>query len=184
MDNIRLSWDLFVVVFFSIVLAYSFIVGRKQSIKIIIAIHLAFLAVDSFSYSLSSFGIYSIMAKMFNTELLLTAIIFKCVLFITLIVLLARHNAFEVNIENDSQMVGGYFLSTAIVGTCAAALMLVVIFYFTSGHTLSFLNTNADSTGLIIIRNQSYLARAIIDNAHIWFFLPTIALLALMFRKD
>ncbi|MFN7160927.1 MAG: hypothetical protein ACK4NC_04960 [Candidatus Gracilibacteria bacterium] len=182
--DIRLSWDLFVIVFLSIVLAYSFIVGRKQTIKIIIAIHLAFLAVDSFSYFLSSFGIYGVMAKMFSTDLLLTAIIFKCILFIILIVLLARHHAFDVNIDNDSQMFGGYFLSTALIGAFTAALMLVVIFYFTSGYTLSFLNTNTTSSSLVVIRNQSYLARFIIDNAHIWFFLPTMALLALMFNKE
>lgn len=184
MYNISLSWDLFVIVFLSIVLAYSFIVGRKQTLKIIIAIYIAFLSVDSFSFFLSSFGIYGVMAKMFSTDLLLTAVVFKSVLFIILIVLLARHHAFDVNIDNDSQMIGGYFLSTAFIGAFTACLMLVVIFYFTSGNTLAFLNTNVSSSSLIVIRNQSNLARFIIDNAHIWFFMPTIALLVLMFKKE
>ena len=44
--NIVLSWDLFIVVFFSVIIAYSFIVGRNQTIKIIIGTYMATLAAD------------------------------------------------------------------------------------------------------------------------------------------
>jgi hypothetical protein len=36
--NLTLSWDLFIIVFFALVVTYSFIIGRKESMKIIVSI--------------------------------------------------------------------------------------------------------------------------------------------------
>ena len=44
--NITLSWDLFVIVFFAMVVAYSFIIGKHESVKIIIATYIATVAVQ------------------------------------------------------------------------------------------------------------------------------------------
>ena len=44
--EINLSWDLFVIVFFAVIIAYSFIIGRNQTLKVIIASYIAILASD------------------------------------------------------------------------------------------------------------------------------------------
>jgi hypothetical protein len=46
MENLRLSWDLFIIVFFGVIIAYSFIIGRNQTLKIIIATYMAILTAD------------------------------------------------------------------------------------------------------------------------------------------
>ena len=47
--EINLSWDLFVIVFFTVIIAYTFIIGRNQSIKVIISTYIAILAADGVS---------------------------------------------------------------------------------------------------------------------------------------
>lgn len=178
--NISLSWDLFVVVFFAIILAYSFIVGRKQSIKIIIAIYVSFLTADAAGHFFGKTIGYSIPAKLFAMDPMLTAIVIKSLMFIVLIVLLSRHHAFDVQIEDGNYELG-YVLSTIFVGILAAALILTTIFYFTSGNTLTLLMENRAPTSLASIRSQSEFARKIIDNSYFWFFLPTLSLITLMF---
>ena len=44
--EINLSWDLFVIVFFTVIIAYTFIIGRNQAVKIIISTYIAILAAD------------------------------------------------------------------------------------------------------------------------------------------
>ena len=177
--NISLSWDLFVVVFFSIILAYSFIVGRKQTIKIIIAIYASFLTADAFGYFFGQTVGFTIPAKLFAIDPSLSSVVVKSVIFIILIVLLSRHHAFDVQIEDGNYELG-YMVSTLFVGSLAAALMLVAIFYFTSGSNLTLLTHGPAPSSLMVIRAQSEFARKIIDNSYIWFFLPTLSLVGLM----
>jgi hypothetical protein len=44
--NVTLTWDLFIIVFFAMVMAYSYIIGRHQAAKIIFASYIAIIAVQ------------------------------------------------------------------------------------------------------------------------------------------
>ena len=44
--NLNLSWDLFILVFFAVVVAYSFIIGKNQTLKVILGTYLAVLCAD------------------------------------------------------------------------------------------------------------------------------------------
>ena len=44
MVNLTLSWDLFIVVFFAIIVSYSFIIVQHQSMKVIIASYIGIIA--------------------------------------------------------------------------------------------------------------------------------------------
>jgi lipoprotein signal peptidase len=55
--EINLSWDLFVVVFFTVIIAYSFIIGRNQTLKIIIASYIAILTSDGIGNLIERFFI-------------------------------------------------------------------------------------------------------------------------------
>ena len=44
--NVTLTWDLFIIVFFAVIITYSFIIGRREAIKIIIATYIAIVAVQ------------------------------------------------------------------------------------------------------------------------------------------
>ena len=49
------TWDLFIIVFFAIIIAYSFIVGRNSTLKIVIASYLAILTADGFGNMIDRF---------------------------------------------------------------------------------------------------------------------------------
>ncbi|MDP7069092.1 MAG: hypothetical protein QF815_01075, partial [Candidatus Peribacteraceae bacterium] len=40
------TWDLFIIVFFGLVITYSFIIGKHEAVKIIISTYIAILAVE------------------------------------------------------------------------------------------------------------------------------------------
>jgi hypothetical protein len=42
--NITLSWDLFIIVFFATVMTFSFIMGKLETVKIVICTYIAILA--------------------------------------------------------------------------------------------------------------------------------------------
>ena len=45
--NIELSWDLFVLVFFVVIMAYSLIIGRDNTLKVILGTYVAALTADA-----------------------------------------------------------------------------------------------------------------------------------------
>ncbi len=46
--NIQLTWDLFILVFFVVIVAYSLIIGRGNTLKVILGTYVAALAADAF----------------------------------------------------------------------------------------------------------------------------------------
>jgi hypothetical protein len=45
--NITLSWDLFVVVFLVVIIAYSLIIGRDNNLKVILGTYVSMIAADA-----------------------------------------------------------------------------------------------------------------------------------------
>jgi len=45
--NITLSWDLFVIVFFVVILAYSLIIGRDNTLKVVVGTYISMIAADA-----------------------------------------------------------------------------------------------------------------------------------------
>ena len=45
--DLQLTWDLFIIVFFVIVVAYSLIIGRDNTIKVILGTYVAIVCADA-----------------------------------------------------------------------------------------------------------------------------------------
>ena len=177
--NIALSWDLFLVVFFVIIVAYSFIVGISKNLKILISAYISILVADGFSEILRKY--------FFSAEPLIpifregeddTFVIFKITIFIIFMVLLVIRGNYSVNISFQK---GGFlaWFSNALFGFLNAGIIMATILRYVSGA--SFIRGQGESVNSIIfdIYNQSYLVKGMVDNYHVWFSLPAIIFVAL-----
>lgn len=175
--NITLTWDLFIIVFFAVIITYSFIIGRKEAIKIIIATYIAIVGVQ---------GIGNVLERVAGeTSTLLTTLgismdiaifsIFKLVLFIIIIIALAIKAGITVTYEREPGLPLNAAL-TGLFGFSTAGLLLSTMLTYTAGVPL--LDTNLPNVAALSpIIQQSQLMQFMILNQDLWFSLPALALL-------
>ena len=182
--NINLSWDLFIVVFFAVVTAYSFIIGRNQTLKVITASYISILCADGlgniFSKYLANSEAFMKIMKLFSVGSSIQAIaFFKVLLLIVLIVIIAVKGVFDFRSEDDSGM-AIRIITLIVLGVLSAGLMLGSMLIFVSGSSLvTALVSN--NNNLTEIYGQSRLVKVMLDFANIWFILPGIALIVISY---
>ncbi len=180
--DIQLSWDLFVLVFFVIIVAYSLIIGTDNTLKVILGTYVSALAADamgnllghSLSGSEAFVGILNF-ASMNSEE---EAVVFvKVLLFVTMIILFAVRGAFEVDTIEDRSAPMRMALAS-LYAVMSAGLIISVILVFVSG--VSFVgggSSETTGTALWDLYNQSEMIRSILSNAYLWFSIPALAFL-------
>jgi len=189
--NINLSWDLFVIVFFVIIMAYSLIIGRDNTLKVILGTYVAALAADAVG---NLFGIYFSGSEIFMKLLRMAtvntdqeAVIFvKVLIFVIFVILFAVKGAFEVRTSDDSSPVVRMGM-TIVYAVMSAGLVISVILAFVSG--VSFIGGGSTETvgaALLPIYSKSALIRSMVQSMYMWFFVPAVAFLVHSFytRKD
>jgi hypothetical protein len=177
MENIRLSWDLFVLVFFSVVIAYSFIVGRNQTIKIIIASYMAILSADG-------------LGNLFEKYILPTAptlqgdngvqalVLMKIFVYVLVIVLLAIRGGFRVDILPENSAVTRILANLSFGFLNAGLMVSTLLVYLTGG---SFVMGTVQSSLHTNLYSESQFIKAIVDHYDIWFSLPAVSLVLVSF---
>lgn len=174
-----LSWDLFIMVFFSIVVAYSFIIGRKDIMKIIIATYIATLCADGVGNLVSTIIQGSnFLPRLFSlvgvaADPLQTFAFVKIILLITIVVILTIAGDYEVE-----EPPAGYhpfikLLSVTFLAILSGGLILSSILVFANGGSLID-GTNQINQGLLAVYKQSRFVRLLLDWHDIWFSLPGI----------
>ncbi len=180
--DIRLSWDLFVVVFFVVIVAYSLIIGRDNTLKVILGTYVAALAADAAGNLLGKYLSGSeLFMKLLKFAALGTedaAVVFmKVIIFVALVIMFAVKGAFFVQTANDRS--GPIrFIITCIYAVMSAGLIISVILVFVSG--VSFISSgNGETTGTALwnIYNQSQFIRSIVANSYFWFSAPAAVFL-------
>lgn len=179
--NITLSWDLFVIVFFSVIIAYSFIVGRNQTIKIIIGTYIATLAADGIANLLEKYlggenAVLKILEGPGGEQMLITI---KILIFIAAVVVIAVRGGFEVSIGSE-QKAGVRVLMTFLFGVLNAGLIVSTLLLYVSGLSLIGADELAIST---VVGSESLLVQLMIENYSLWFSLPAIALVGVSFLE-
>lgn len=178
MPTLAPTWDLFILVFFSIIIAYSFIVGRNATLKIIIATYIAILATDGIGNLLerlltSGDAIINLVPADSNS-----IIVIKILLFVLGIVILTIRGTFFVESPAERSALLNMIISVGF-GFLSAGLIVSTIMVYMSGGTFVAAAQTA-ALGVDIART-SYLARTMMENYDVWFALPAIALLAISF---
>lgn len=180
--DIKLTWDLFILVFFVVIVAYSLIIGQNNTLKVILGTYVATIAADSTG---SLFAKYFAGSPAFDKILSFAqignqdeAVIFvKVLVFVALVILFAVKGAFEVDAAEDRSAIVRMML-TGIYACMSAGLIISVILVFVSG--VSFVgggNQETTSVALWEIYNQSRFVRMIVGNAQIWFAVPALSFL-------
>ncbi|MCK5018872.1 MAG: hypothetical protein KAS32_17550 [Candidatus Peribacteraceae bacterium] len=179
--SLTLSWDLLVIVFFAIVVTYSFIIGKHESVKIIIATYIAIVAALGLGnllerLSSDSAPIFQMVGLTMDLSVLSTT---KLILFIATIIFLAIRGGFDIEYSRDNGTLIDT-LSTGVFGFVTAGLMLTTLLTFAADAPLLDKGLSSREPLLGIMQN-SELMRIIIENQDVWFALPAIILIGFGF---
>ncbi|MBI3331674.1 hypothetical protein HYZ99_01810 [Candidatus Peregrinibacteria bacterium] len=175
--DITLSWDLFIIVFFAIIITYSFIIGRTESVKIIIATYIAIVAVQGVGNILQRMlGDSSAVMKVLGLSLDIELVsITKLILFVIILIALAIWSGAQVEYKEEPGFVV-HTLLTALFGFTTAGLLVSTLVTYAAGVPLLDQNLpNVQSLSPVIA--QSQLMQIMILNQDLWFSLPALLLL-------
>lgn len=174
--DLKLSWDLFIIVFFAIVTAYSFIIGRKETLKIIIATYIATISADglgnifekianqsTFFFKLASFLGYAGGIGQF-------ASILKVLVFIAIIVLLVIYGDYQVD-DPPAQNAAINLALLTLLSLLSGGLILSSIIVFANGGSL-ISGTASIAESFKNVYEESRFVRGLLDWHDIWFALP------------
>lgn len=173
--EINLSWDLFVIVFFAVIIAYSFIIGRNQTLKIIIASYIAILTADGVGNLIRHYFIekeaavdgVSIPADDGNL------VVLKIFIFVLTIVLVSTRGRFTMNMSRPNSSVMNVILSLTY-GILSAGLITSTILIYTSGASLVQETSMIVNEAVMAMYRDSLMVQTMINNYNIWFSLPAI----------
>lgn len=179
--TVTLSWDLFIIVFFAIVMAYSFIIGKHQSVKVIIAAYISIIATQGVGNALFRLlnqtpAFLSVLGVTFNFTILSAIKIF---LFAAFIITLAIRSGIHVTYTKES----GSLLSalyTGLFGFTTAGLIVSTILTYVAGNSIMDPNI-ALSPAVAPIAAVSPLMQIMVLNQDLWFALPALLIIVVGF---
>lgn len=172
-----LSWDLLLIVVVALIIAYSFIVGKEESVKIILSTYVAAVAIQGFGNIVekgvgASSDFLTTVSMMPKVEWIA---MLKLVLFSVAVVFLAIRAGFEIKYVKS---VTGWQDSvlTGLIGFANASLLLATLVAFIAGRPIldPLLVT---SPVLMPLMDQSTLVWALVHYQDLWFALPAFLLL-------
>lgn len=172
------TWDLFIVVFFGLVITYSFIIGKHEAVKIIVSTYIAILAVEGIGNVIEritgdSRPLLSVIGLNVGGDML-TAV--KLVVFISLIIFIAIRSGVEIDYSKDHGSAVNALL-TAVFGFATAGLLLISLFIFVAD--VQILDPNVENIEEIsALLSKSKLMQVMILNQDLWFSLPALLLIA------
>jgi hypothetical protein len=174
----ELSWDLFILVVFTVIIAYSFIIGKESTIKVIIGSYIAILTADGLG---NLFQQYLLGYKPFTQFLNLMSIntpdkaliVFKILIFIIAIVAISVKGNFEVRREPSKGGVLG-MLTSLIFGALSAGLIVSTLLTYVSGASFVQGQASLTSPTLSTVYANSQVVQVMIDNYNVWFALPAV----------
>ncbi len=184
--QINLTWDLFIIVFFTLILSYSFIIWYNKTMKIIISSYIAILVADwiwnlIFNLLFRDFPELNVFFFKQDDPIF---IIFKISLFIISLVILSVKWWFEVEwVEPPSTL--HEILYTTIFWSLSALLIISVILVFSSWA--SFLQgwwLDIASSSIKSMYNSSFLVEIIVLNYNLIFIIPAVIFVILSLTSE
>lgn len=180
--HVALTWDLLVIVFFAVVVAYSFIVGKDESVKIIISTYISLVAVQAIGGIIGMLnGVQSdswMQTLGLGIDMDIVSTI-KLVLFVGMIVSLAIKGGFEM--EYAKNLSGMWEpVVTAGLGFVTAGLLLTSLLTYIAARPIAD-DTLRSAPLLSPLLQDSQLVQIMVDYQYVWFCLPAILLLVVGF---
>ncbi len=175
--DLTLTWDLFIIVFFAIVITYTFIIGKKESVKIIISSYIGIVAVQGLGNVLLRLtGYVNPLIESFGFTLDAQVLSWvKLVMFVAVIILLAVKAGFDITYTKEMHSVINAVM-TGVFGFATAGLMLSTLLVYVSGVPLLQFSL-PETASLSPVIQQSQLMQLMILHQDLWFALPAITLI-------
>jgi hypothetical protein len=176
--EIALTWDLVVMLFFVIIMAYSYIVGQNGTIKIILSSYIAMLAANGIGNLVAKYILVSQpLIKVMTTSPEENVVIFKMLMFVTITLLLVLKGSFEVDVSRH-QSASAKFIGTSIFGFLSAGLLISTILVFTVGSEAEgMFGDNLKEA--INLPYRTLFVGYLVKYYNFWFAAPAIAFVAL-----
>lgn len=175
---LSITWDFFIAVFLALVIAYSFIIGKDESVKVIVAAYVAIVAVQGFE----SFALRyapQIQGSLMNLHITLTPFsiaLLKLGLFIVGVILLTLRGGLAVAYEGEPGIIANVAI-TGLLGIAKAGLLLSTLTTYVAGMPLTKGAGVAVAPWLVPLLEQSMILRIILEYRDLWFALPACVLL-------
>ena len=170
---LKLSLDLFVIVIFAVIIAYSFIIGKENTLKVIIGSYIAILAADGIGNLFKQYVLSSKQMVLFlkffgfaNEDK--TMILIKVFVFILAIVILSMKGGFEVRTGTGHSGVLGIIVNL-IFGFLSAGLVVSTLLIYVSGASFVSGNVSILNNTLAAAYSESKMVKLMIDNYNFWF---------------
>lgn len=182
--EIDLTWDLLVIVFFAVIVAYSFIVGKDESVKIIIASYISIVAVQAIGNLLEMLnGESSSMMDMLGFGLDMNMIsTVKLIIFVAMIIFMAIKGGFEMEYAKDLPGAWDPVITGAFGFATSGLLMSALLTYVAAKPLLD--ESLAQAPLLQPILAGSTLMQIMVDYQNLWFCLPALLLLVIGFMSN
>ncbi len=176
--NVTLSWDLFIIVFFGLVIAYSFIIGKHESIKVIIATYISIVAVEGIGNLLQrvtgqSESILNVLGFSVDLTVLMSA---KLVFFVAIIIFLAIRGGLNIEYGKEMNTIINIII-TGLFGFATAGLLMSALITLIGEPAQLAAQSVDQSSALSSIAQQSKLIQAIVLNQDLWLSLPALLLI-------
>lgn len=175
--NILLSWDLFIIVFFGVVITYSLLIGRNSTLKVIIATYMAILTADGLGNIFEQYLLPASPALAGDTGIQ-ALILLKIAVFVIVILLLVVKGGFHMDILAERSMVFRLLSNLSFGFLNAGLIVSTLLVYLTGGSFVSGTLHSALETNLY---QESQLVQMMVDNYSVWFAIPAIAVVVISF---
>lgn len=184
--SLTLSWDLFIIVLFATVMAYAFIIGKTQSVRIIIGTYIAIVATQ---------GIGNIVARLageseaafaligFDVDVTVFGII-KIVLLAIFVIVLNMKSGIDVT-YSSSINTAMTLVYTLLFGFATAGLLVSTLLAYALGGGLLD-QSLPTSEAIVPVLEANPLMEILVVNQDFWFTLPALLLVGvgLIRNKD
>jgi len=173
--QLTLTWDLFILVFFLIIVAYSVMIGKDQTIKVILSSYIAILTSDAIGGLLAkAIGNGTVGNVLVISSEGKAVIMMKIGIFVFLTVALTTRGAFDILVAEERSPFMRMMMTTAY-GILSAGLIIATILVYVSGISLLSGGALFAQNPIQEVAQNSQLVQLMIDNYAIWFSLPAIA---------
>ena len=184
--QINLTWDLFIIVFFTLILSYSFIIWYNKTMKIILSSYIAILVADwiwnlIFNLIFRDFPELNVFFFKENDPVF---IIFKISLFIISLVILSVRWGFEVEgVEAESSL--HEIIYTLMFWALSALLIISVILVFASWASfLQWWWLDVANSAIQSMYDSSMLVQLIVLNYNLIFIVPATIFVILSLTSE
>lgn len=185
--ELNLTWDLFILVFFLIIVAYSVMIGKDQTIKVILSSYIAILTSDALGnlaqrVITGSSAVNQVVNIPSESKLI---ILLKIAIFVFLTVALTTRGAFEV-VVSEEKSAPMRLMMLVSYGVLSAGLIVSTILVYVSGASLISATSFFSNNSLQEIASSSRLVQLMTNNYAVWFALPAVAFVvsSLFGRED